>query len=87
VARNTRLLSSFNGGASRFPQAPSAGPLRGQAPPAPERDARLRAFRVAAGAFWLACVVFLLVPAHGKPPTRFQGGQPAQPKYSPARGL
>jgi hypothetical protein len=40
------------------------------------RDARLLIFRAAALAFWLACVVFLLVPTHGShaKPKPFHGG-------------
>jgi hypothetical protein len=36
-------------------------------------------------AFWLACVLFLVVP-HGKSRSPFHGGQPFQPKQSPALG-
>ena len=52
-----------------------------------ERNARLLIWQAAGLAFWIACVVFLLVPTHGKTSTPFQGGKPAQPKYTPARGL
>ena len=43
--------------------------------------------RAAALAFWLACVLFLVWPAHAKSHAPFQGGQPFVPKYTPARGL
>ena len=41
-----------------------------------ERNTRLLALRGAALAFWIACVVFLLVPAHGShaKPKPFHGG-------------
>jgi hypothetical protein len=44
-------------------------------------------FQAAALAFWIACVVFVLLPAHGKSSTQFHGGKQYQPKYTPARGL
>jgi hypothetical protein len=47
-----------------------------------QRNARLLAFRSVALAFWLACVVFLLVPAHAshsKPKPFHGGGQIPQP--------
>ena len=50
------------------------------------RDTRLLILQAAALAFWLACVVFVFVP-HGKSHAPFHGGQPFQPKHSPARGL
>jgi len=43
--------------------------------------------RAAALAFWVACLVFVFVPTHGKTSPPFHGGKPVQPKYSPARGL
>jgi hypothetical protein len=50
------------------------------------RDTRLLIFQAAALAFWIACVVFLLAPRDG-PQSKFESGQPFQPKYTPARSL
>jgi hypothetical protein len=50
-------------------------------------DASLLSLRTAALAFWIACVVFLIVPTHGKSAGRFHGTHLPQPKPSPARGL
>jgi len=52
-----------------------------------ERNTGLLILRAAALAFWIACVVFLFVPTHGRTSTPFHGGQPVQPKYTPAHGL
>jgi hypothetical protein len=49
-----------------------------------ERDARLLILRAAAVAFWIACVVFVLVPTHAKTAAPFHGGTPAEPKYRTA---
>jgi hypothetical protein len=49
-----------------------------------ERNTRLLILRAAAVAFWLACVVFLLVPKHNASAAPFHGGAPAQPKYRAA---
>jgi hypothetical protein len=48
---------------------------------------RTAVFRTFALAFWIACVVYLLVPAHGTSAMPFHGGEQFQPKYTPARGL
>jgi hypothetical protein len=48
---------------------------------------RLLILRVVALAFWVACVAFLFLPTHGKASTPFHGGQPFQPRQTPARGL
>jgi hypothetical protein len=80
------LSSSFRGGTSRFPRTLSTGPLRGPAASRPARNSGLLIFRAAAIAFWLACVVFLLVPAHdshAKPKPFHGGGQlPAPPPHT-----
>jgi len=52
-----------------------------------ERDTRLLILRGAALAFWIGCVVWLALPTHGNASAPFHGGQPAQPKYSPAHSL
>jgi len=51
------------------------------------RDTRLLILQALALAFWLACVVFLVAPRGGDAKAPFHGGQPFQPKYTPARGL
>jgi len=51
------------------------------------RDTRLLILQAAALAFWLACVIFLAWPAHGKSSAPFEGVQPVQQKFLPARGL
>jgi hypothetical protein len=49
-----------------------------------ERDTGLLILRAAALAFWIACVVFVVVPLHGKHAASFHGGDPAHPKYTTA---
>jgi len=48
-------------------------------------NARFLNLRGAALAFWIACVVFLLVPKHGTHAQRFRGG-PGQPQQVPVAG-
>jgi hypothetical protein len=35
-------------------------------------------------ACWIACLLLIVVPLHGKRATSFHGGAPAQPKYRTA---
>ena len=50
-------------------------------------NARLLILRGAALAFWIACVVFLLVPSHGTSGNKFHGTHLPQPKTTAARGF
>jgi hypothetical protein len=89
MARDAGLLTG-PGGTSRFPQTPSTGPLRGQAPSAPARDARLLKQRAIALAVWCGCLLLIVVPAvrrsagnAGNAPFR----QPMQPRPNPGLPL
>ena len=87
MARDTRLLTG-TGGTSRFPQTPSPGPLRGQAPAAPARDTGFLKVRAVALAFWLVCVLVVVVPAFTGSSDQSSGGsaqfrQPQPPEPRP----
>ena len=66
MERNASVLTD-TGGTSRFPQTPSPGPPRGQAPAAPAGDARLltptTVLRAVALVIWLVCVLLVVLPA------------------------
>jgi hypothetical protein len=52
-----------------------------------EGNPGLLILRTAALGFWIACVVFLLVPTHGKSSDRFHGSHLPTPKTTAARAL
>jgi hypothetical protein len=92
MERDTSLLTD-TGGTSRFPKTPSPGPLRGQAPSAPERDAglltRTRVLRGVALVIWLVCVLLVVLPTatgSSNKPSDAPFTQP-QPPPGPHRGI